>query len=371
LVTAFREDCFYGYIYYDESDEQDVNSFIILPLDPDYCRISSINLDGTLNCAFDFTFFDNSTNAKFLEYWDKEFTKLYNSYKSDNKLRWQELDPERTFVIKFNYDQTDRVIPPFASLFEEIIDLIDLRGITSVKDVLSIYKLLVAKIDTISGTDTPNDFEIDLKLAVDFFNKINAALPPEVGIVLSPMEIEPITFDKNATDESNAISDANSNLWETAGVSQIMDNTKLTGSSAIRAKQIFDGLFSSKPLLAQIEARVNRWLKYILAENGMRVKYMPDVTPYTKAEKITQLKEAASLGLPVKTQYLTLMGISPLDGYSLSYLENNILKLQDNWMYPLQSSYTQVGENAGGGQTKNVTELTDEGEETREKEKND
>lgn len=371
LVTAFREDCFYGYIYYDESDEQDVNSFIILPLDPDYCRISSINLDGTLNCAFDFTFFDNSTNAKFLEYWDKEFTKLYNSYKSDNKLRWQELDPERTFVIKFNYDQTDRVIPPFASLFEEIIDLIDLRGITSVKDVLSIYKLLVAKIDTISGTDTPNDFEIDLKLAVDFFNKINEALPPEVGIVLSPMEIEPITFDKNATDESNAISDANSNLWETAGVSQIMDNTKLTGSSAIRAKQIFDGLFSSKPLLAQIEARVNRWLKYILAENGMRVKYMPDVTPYTKAEKITQLKEAASLGLPVKTQYLTLMGISPLDGYSLSYLENNILKLQDNWMYPLQSSYTQVGENAGGGQTKNVTELTDEGEETREKEKND
>jgi hypothetical protein len=103
----------------------------------------------------------------------------------------------------------------------------------------------------------------------------------------------------------------------------------------------------------------------------MRVKYMPDVTPYTKAEKITQLKEAASLGLPVKTQYLTLMGISPLDGYSLSYLENNILKLQDNWMYPLQSSYTQVGENAGGGQTKKVTELTDEGEETREKEKND
>ena len=81
LVTAFREDCFYGYIYYDESSEQDMNSFVILPLDPDYCRISSINLDGTLNCAFDFTFFDNSSNAKYLEYWDKEFNSLYNTYK--------------------------------------------------------------------------------------------------------------------------------------------------------------------------------------------------------------------------------------------------------------------------------------------------
>ena len=203
-----------------------------------------------------------------------------------------------------------------------------------------------------------------------FFNKINASLPDEVGIVLSPMEITPVTFDKDATDETNKISDANSNLWESAGVSQIMDNTKLTGASAIRAKQIFDGLFASKPILFQVEARVNRFLKYVLPDNGMRLKYMPDVTPYTKAEKITQLKDAASLGLPVKTAYLSLMGISPLDGYCLSYLENNILKLQENWMYPLQSSYTQTADGESGGQTKDVTELTDEGDKTRDQEKN-
>ena len=369
LVTTFREDVFYGYVYYDDADEQDVNSFIILPLDPDYCRISSVNYDGTLNMAFDFSFFNNSSNSKYLEFWDKEFTTKYNDYDSDSKLRWQELDPERTWVLKFNYDQTDRVIPPFAALFENLIDLVDLQSITSLKDQLSIYKLLVAKIDTISGATDPDDFAVDLDTAVDFYNKMLRTVPEEIGIVLSPMEITPINFEKHDTDDVNQISKANSNLWEAAGVSQILDNDKLTGASAVRAAQILDGLYAQNPLLWQIQARVNRWLDFILPDNGMRVKYIP-VTPYNKSEKIAELKDAASLGLPVKIQYASLLGMSPLEAYSMAHLENNILKLQDNWMYPLQSSYTQAGDSESGGQEKSVTELTDEGDATREQEKN-
>lgn len=360
LVTAWREDVFYGYIYYDDKSETDVNSFVILPLDGNYCRISSVNYDGTLNMAWDFSYF-GGTNAVYLEYWDKEFTSKYNQYQSNSQLRWQELDPERTVVLKVNYDQIDRIIPPFSPLFESIIDLIDLQGIVSEKDALSIYKLLIAKIDTLSGAKDPDDFEIDLNTAVDFYNKMAASLPESVGIALSPMKIEPIEFEKNATEDSNAISDANSNLWEAAGVSQLMDSSKLTGATAVRAAMIFDGLYATKPLLAQIEARVNRFLDYILPDNGMRIKYMADVTPYTKQEKIAQIKEAATLGLPVKTQYLSLMGVSPLDGYALSYLENNILKLHETWM-PLQNSYTQSNDGQSGGQEKDVTELTDDGE---------
>lgn len=363
MTIVLREDVFFGYIYYDESSEQDINSFYILPLDPDYCRISSVNYDMTLNCAFDFSFFDNSVNQKMLEWWDKEFNSLYTKYKNDSKQRWAELDPNRTFVIKFNYDQTDRVIPVFASLFEDIIDLIDLRGLVSVKDKLDIYKLLVARIPTIQGSDEVNDFAIDLNTAVDFYNKMASQLPDYVGAILSPMEIAPVNFEKNATDDTNKISSANKNLFESAGVSQILDNSKLTGATSIRAKMIFDHLFSTKSVLPQIEARVNRWIDFVLGDNGMRVKYMSDVSPYLKNEKIDQVKDAASLGLPVKLEYASLMGLSPLDQYSLAYLENNILKLQNDWQYPLQSSYTQGGtNNEGGGQEKPLDQLTDDGE---------
>ena len=368
MTTVLREDVFYGYIYSDDSSEQDVNSFYILPLDPDYCRISSVNYDTTLNCAFDFSFFDNSTNQKMLEWWDKEFNSLYTKYKNDSKQRWAELDPDRTFVIKFNYDQTDRVIPPFASLFEDIIDLIDLRGLVSVKDQLDIYKLLVARIPTIQGTDEVNDFAVDLTTCVQFFDKMISTLPPEIGGILSPMEIEPINFEKSATDDTNKISNANKNLFESAGVSQVLDNSKLTGATSIRAKMIFDYLFSTRSVLPQIEARVNRWIDFVLGDNGMRVKYMNDVSPYLKNEKIDQVREAASLGLPVKLEYASLMGLSPLDQYSLSYLESNILKLQNNWQYPLQSSYTQGGNgNESGGQVKPIQDLTDDGEKSIDK----
>lgn len=369
LVTCWREDCSYNYIYFDDSSESDVNSFILLPLDPEYCRISSVNYDGTLNMAYNFAFFDNSTNAKFLELWDKEFKTKYDAYKNDSKLRWQELDPARTFVLKFNYDQTDRVIPPFASLFENLIDLADLQGIMSIKDKLSIYKLLVAKIDTIQGATDPDDFAIDLDTAVNFFNKMLGVIPEEIGIVLSPMDITPINFEKSDTDDVNKISKANSNLWEAASVSQIFDNDKLTGATAVRAAQILDGLFSQNPLLWQIEANVNRFIDVVIPNNGMRIKYIR-VTPYNKDEKIQQVKDAASLGLPVKSQYAALLGMSPLEEYSMAYLENNILKLQDSWMYPLKSSYVQTATGESGRQTKDVKDLTDEGDKTRDGDKN-
>ena len=375
LTTTWREDCVYLYAYYDENSEQDVNSFILLPMDPEYCKISSINYDGTINYAFDFSYFDSATNSVYLEYWDKSFQTMYNTYQNDRNQKWQELDPERAWCFKVNADQLDRVIPPFASLFQDIIMLEDLKGIANVEDELSIYKLLVAKIDTLSNTQEVDDFQISLDLATQFIDKINGVLPDEIGLVLSPMTIEPITFDKNVTTEkSNSISKASSNLFESAGVSQILDSSKITGSTAVKLKQIFDGVQGTKPLLQQIEARVNRFLDFILPDNGMRVKYMPDVTPYSKADKITQLKEAASLGLPVKTAYLTLLGVSPLDGHAMAYMEGNILKLQDKWQYPLQSSYTQTSDTTGkesGGQEKPIEDLGDEGEATRDGGKND
>ena len=194
-------------------------------------------------------------------------------------------------------------------------------------------------------------------------------VPEEIGLVLSPMDVTPINFEKSDTDDVNKIGKANSNLWEAASVSQIFDNDKLTGATAVRAAQILDGLFAQNPLLWQIEANVNRFIDIIIPNNGMRIKYIR-VTPYNKDEKIQQIKDAASLGLPVKSQYAALLGMSPLEEYSMAYLENNILKLQDSWMHPLQSSYTQTGDKESGGQTKDVKDLTDEGDKSRDGDKN-
>ena len=46
----------------------------------------------------------------------------------------------------------------------------------SIKDKLSIYKLLVAKIDTLSNAKEPDDFAIDLNTAVSFYNKTDIVI---------------------------------------------------------------------------------------------------------------------------------------------------------------------------------------------------
>ena len=67
-----------------------------------------------------------------------------------------------------------------------------------------------------------------------------------------------------------------------------------------------------------------------------------------------------------------LDGFSPLEVLRMQFLENDVLSLHNSWI-PLQSSYTQSGSTSaeGGGQEKDVTDLTDEGESTRESGKND
>ena len=53
-------------------------------------------------------------------------------------------------------------------------------------------------------------------------------------------------------------------------------------------------------------------------------------------------------------------------------IENNILKLHENWQYPLQSSYTQSANGGtGGAPEKSLDKISDEGEATRDGDKND
>ena len=367
MITAWREDCVYLYSYYDDGEESDVNSFVNIIMDGDYCRISSKNYDGTFNYAFDFSFFSGS-NSVYLEYWDKEFTTKYNAYQADNSLRWQELDPNRAVCFKVNSDQMDRVIPPFAAILEDVIDVTDLRSITSVKDELSAYKLLVAKIETLSSTKEVNDFSVDLDTCIRFYNKINQLLPDGLGIVLSPMPIDYIDLKTDASEETNRIAESMSNLFANAGT-PILDNSIINNNTGIKASLLADTLLAQKSLLPQIEAWVNRMLDVMIPNNGIRIEYMSDVSPYNKSEKIKELKEAATLGVPgAATKYSALLGISPLDSYSFNILEHQILRIQDNWI-PLSTSYTQSGtSDTGGAPTKDDDELSDEGAASRDKE---
>ena len=372
LITAWREDTAYGYIYEDDT------GFYIMPLDGNYCKISSVNYDGSYNFAFDFSYL--RSNKYLLDFWDKEFTTKYNAYDKDGTLRWQELDPEKTFCIKINVEDTTLSTPPFLSLFEQIIDLIDLQSIQAVKEALSIYKLLVLRMDTLKNATEPDDFAVDIYTCIDYYNKLVAALPEEVSACISPVSIDPIEFKGTTTEDVDMVANSMHNLFAASGTSQILDSTKISGSTAFEASILSDTLMALKIVLPQIIVWQNRYLTYVMS-NHATLKYL-EVTPYTKNQWIKNYQTAATLGLPVKMAYCSLLGFDPIEASSMQFLEQDCLDLSNIWK-PLQSSNTQssdgnnssclgsdVDSSQGGAPTKDTTELTSEGDNTRIDDKN-
>ena len=366
LITAWREDTVYGYVY-DDSDQEGGTCFYHI-LDGDYCRISSVE-EGVFRFAFDFSYFRN--HKTYLDYWDSEFKQKYDAYEKDPTLRWQELEPERQICFKVNSDDPTMDYPPFASLFESIISNIDLQALKTAKDELSAYKLLVARLKPLSGTDSPDDFEVDPATALQYYNKFVAALPECVNACLSPVPIEPIEFkDLNTTDDTDMISSSLSNLFKHVG-GVILDNSK-TGTTIYEAQIIADMEMAHSTLVPQVNRYLNLYFKYVIGDKHAHIKYINGVCPYTRKAKRKELLESAQNGFS-RMAVGILDGNTSLEQISLLKLEK-ALGLVDLMSNPLSTSYTKSDSDTdpinGGAPTKDVGDLTDEGSNSREGGKN-
>lgn len=370
FVIAWREDCAYGVTYEDDT------GFFILPLDGDYCRVSSINFDSTFNFAFDFSYF--RTKPEQLVYYGDPFTKMYNKYVSDPALRWQEIDPSRGVCFKINTDDPTLPLPPYIALFNSIIDLCDLAEIQAVKDELSIYKLLVARLKPLSGTSDPDDFEVDIATAIEYYNKLAESLPKEVAACISPLPIEAIEFNKDSTKDVNQMAEATKNLYNSSGGAQILNSSTITGGTAFTAAIMADSDYALASMLPQVTKWVNRYLTSVLGDHA-KVKYL-EVSHHTKEAYKEGLIEAATYGLPNRLAINALNGYSELETLSMQFLEIDVLGL-DKLFVPLSSTYTMPSDSkvdttetdpiTGGAPTKTTaTGLTDAGEASRDKKDN-
>ena len=364
LVIAWRE----GIVYFQPYQDDD-GTMLLMPLDSQYCKISSVGYNNLLHVAYDFSYF-TGTNSFYLDIWDPEYKKKYNAYQKDTSLRWQELETARAF--KIDISDIDLVVPTFASLFEGLIDLVDLQSLIAVKDSLDIYKLLVMKIPLLNSKN-PDDLALNLGMAQKFYNKALEILPEEIGLILSPgMDIDSVSFDKNATSDTNAIADSYQNLMEQTGISQIFDSSRLTGASSVKMSMLADAMMATKGLMPQIEAFINERIQMEYANSAAYIKFI-DVTAYTRDDRIAQIEKAANAGLPVKQEYMALLGYNPLEAISADWLETKLGLSVTRFVNPLVSSHTQSGStsNDGGAPEKDDGELTDEGAETKDKEKNE
>ena len=365
LIKAWLDDVVYGFCY----GEPENDNFFIHILNPDYCKISSVDYySGKINFAFNFSFFDGS-NSFYLDVYDPIFNKMYNSYKSDSKLRWQELPPEKTFCLKINEENLDYPIPPFSGMFNSLIDLVDLSQIQAVKDELSAYKLIYGIIPTISGSKEVDDFAIDLELANQFYQKLQGIVPDGISLGLTPFALDSIDFNQNAAEDTNIVNKAYQNLIEAEG-DIVLNSNKITNSESFKRAMMVESA-TAMSVVHQFNTFVNFYIKNNIGVEDIIVEFS-NVSKYFKDDKIDQLLKLGGYGVPIKNQLISLLGISPAQARSLEYLEDKLGLAKTKWVSPLVSSNVQSGnidngDGSDGRPKKDDSEIGSDGVATRDK----
>ena len=352
-VIAWREDVAYGCAFYDDT------GYFILPLDPDYCKVTSSYFTGDLGFSMDMTYFRNRQDL--LEWLGSPFQEMYNAYGGNNSEKWQPMPDEYAVCFKVNIDDHEVATVPLMPMFNSLINLADLEDIQAVADEQQIYKLISATIPLINGSDNPDDFAVDPDTAISYFNKMVSSLPSYIGAIISPIPLDTINFGDDQTVDVNKIENATKTVYNSAGGAQILNSSTISGSTAWSGAIKSDMKYAQASLLPQTQAYINRFLSYQVSKPAKVV--MLEVSPYTKQEMIDSMQKNLQYGFQSIITLNSLYGYSELQTLSLQYLEDDVLGLKEK-IKPLQSANTQSGDSdkESGGQKKSTGDLTDEGE---------
>ena len=358
LTVCLREDTFYGTMWVTN------DNITIQQLPSDYCAISTIE-GNVLNVTFDFSYFD--AHSQYLEYYPAEFQSKYRTYQSNRRQRWQELDSPTSFAVKCNNDILDYSLPPFAGILREVYDLEDYKQLKLTKTTLENYAMLVMTL----GIDDEGNWQMDLDKAKEFWRNLDSVLPEEIGSVLSPMPINKISFEKANTGDTNTISEAEQNLFTAAGVSSLLFNNDKASANALLLSIKADQAITFG-IVKSIEDVVNRFIQAQSYGKNFKVTFL-DCSPFNRKEMGDMYLKACQYGLPFIAMYAASQGMSQSEVDCMSFLENDVLNLTERFV-PLQSSSTQSAASSdgngatdeGGAPTKDVGDLTDSGEQSRE-----
>lgn len=323
MNTVFREDIFYGYEYSSK------DSYFIKKLPPDYCQISSTE-DGVLNFAFDFGYFDNRKDK--LDAWGEEFQTKYKLYQKNSKLKWQEIESRRSICIKLNED-IDYPIPPFIGVLGTLFDLEDYKSLKKVKEEIGNYKLLSLKIPL----DDDGNYQFDYNEALKFYHMLGAVLPENIGLALTPLELDEHSFEQSKQAASDAVAEAEDTFWGSTGVSALLFSSTKSGASVIN-----NSIKSDEEIVFALLRQFERWMNFKLKCQPGIYKFkllMMDATIYNKNEILEQLIKNAAYGIPVVSAVSAVLGFSPSDTNAIMFLENDVLQYHSK-LIPLANSHS-------------------------------
>jgi hypothetical protein len=332
-------------------------------------------------------------NEEALEFYAEEIKKKYKLWKAtkDNGLldrhdpnwNWVELEPKNTICIKINEEMIDVIFPPFAGSFDAIFDIEAFKQLRKDKEELGNYMMLSMELPMRKDTENNNDFMIDLDTMRYFHNLATDTVPENVGVITSPMPITPIKFDKDTVDR-DGVAKAERDFWSGSGITLFNPEGKSTSQGlALGIKTDEEIVFGA---LVQIERWINRYLELNYKNNLLFNVEILHTTDYNRKEMFDMFMAGGTLGAPMKSHMIAVAGLQPIEVMNMAYLENDLLKMHEEFI-PYMSSHTmgadanapagkstdetkskgKTGAQAEGRPKKDAKDLSDEGARAQDK----
>ena len=359
LVNNFIEDVFFGCCWIDET------GIFILKIPPEYCRISGKYFTGDYSFSVDMSKYKKYEDI--LEYLGDPLQSMYKAYGGDSKNKWQPMPDEYALCTKSRVESWETIVPIYSGLFIDLIGLLNLGDVQAVADEQQIYKLITATIPTISGADEPDMWSVNIDLACDYYNKLVESLPSYIGAAITPLPLDTISFSDDQTTDTTKVQKATKEVLNTSGGAQTLNSSTLTNAEGVRSANRVDSAFAISALLGQIQGWTNRMLSYQIS-NPAKVKFF-NVSIHTKEAFKESMQKDLQYGYPNIIAINSLNGVSEIDTLSMNFLENDILNLTNKFK-PLTSAATVSHTDEGGAPTKSDTEISGDGEASREKRDN-
>ena len=359
-IVCWREDVFYGCNFYDETGH------FIYQLDPDYCKINGMYMQGDFAFAMDMTYFRGRETL--LELLGEPFESMYKQYGGNNEFRWQQMPDEYCVCFKIRSEDWETVVPPLIGIFNSLINLSDLEDIEAIADEQIIYKMLWLELQTLNNTDEPDDWKVNPEIVKQYYNRMIAeALPDYITGIISPVPIHEIAFPQDAAADTTKVQKATESVLNTSGGAQILNSATISGAEAFRAAVRSDTEYAISSILPQIQAWTNRFLSYQVS-TPCEIKFF-EISSYTKDELRKNLLESCQYGLPNKLALNALLGFSERETIAMNFLEEQCLDVTSKFV-PLQSSFTTSGKDdsdQGGRPAAEDGEVSTDGEASRDK----
>lgn len=346
--------------------------FFLQKIDYRICKLHQIQ-DGLYNFKINLTAINASELDAYPDYVQDAYMNLMEG-NGEQKSKWYSPPADKQICIKMN-SQWTYPYPILISLIRDILDLDTYKKLKLQSARTDNYKAIVVEVPI---DETTVDKPLLSAEVLSLFAEINReSMSDDIGMIHTlGSKGEAISF-KDSTNTRNNVSDAIDELYNSSGETKELFNGSSSGTAVTFSVENDAGFVYD--VYRQFERWVNRYIK-LRKFNKPAFKfyfYLLDITVFNRDNVSKRYKEAASLGACID-RWLASLDMTPSRMLGSYVVSKDIFDFHNN-LLPLTSAYnasaeTQASEEGEAGRPTAEEEgevLDEEGEATRDGEKND